>query len=82
MTELSSVRSFDLTVSLEFDSDLPVSLLSNPQFNCGVLQTLSRESATPLAPFSWWRQSKRARGNLEGPPVEAVPESIRRGPTP
>ena len=40
-TELSSVRAFDLTVSPEFEGDLPFPLLSNSQFKCGVLPLLA-----------------------------------------
>ena len=88
------VRTFKLTVSLEFESDLPASLLLNlssvvvcfsvvePQFKSSVLQTPFLMKARCYWPLLLCGQSKRARMNYNGPPVKALPESFRERPTP
>ena len=79
VSEWAPPRVLDLTASADVECDLPAVLSATCQLNLCASQT---------RPFSGQRgasgalllceQFKRARMNVEGPPVEAVPESMKK----
>ena len=79
VSECALARVFYLTASPDVDCDLPAVLFSKNMLNLSVPQTLSfSEKRGAGGAFSLCTQFKRAKMNIEGPPVKAVPESITR----
>ena len=73
----------ELTVSLGVECDFSAVLSSKCHFSLSVSQILScSEKRGTSGTLSESEQSKKGRMNVERPPAKAVPESLRRRPTP
>ena len=80
LSEFVPASVFDMTVSLDVECDFSVPVSSKFQLNSSISQTLS--FSEKRGTLYVCQQPKRARMNIERPSVEAVPELIRRTPSP
>ena len=77
VSECAPARVFDLTASLDVECDFPAVLSWKFQLNLFCVTDRGASGAVLVC-----EQCKKATMNIEGPPVRAVPESLRRRPTP